>query len=120
MSDRALRRAEDEEEYGHLPDWQQDEMKIAEDMVESEDKYVSVPDRFDFDEYSIMEDFCYRQPENTRDKLLSVIRGRGAFRRFKDTIIDLDIEDHWFAFRDQAFKQIAKEFCEDNNIEYID
>ncbi|WP_153465478.1 UPF0158 family protein [Sediminibacillus terrae] len=63
---------------------------------------------------------CYRQPEHTRGKLLSVIKGRGAFRRFKDTIIDLDIRNEWFEFRDQAYREIAKEFCEKHDIEYID
>ncbi|WP_371069449.1 UPF0158 family protein [Sediminibacillus sp. JSM 1682029] len=120
VSNGALRRAEDGEEYGHLPDWQQEEMEIAEDLVEAEDKYVPVPDQFDFNEYDIMEDFCYRQPEHTRGKLLSVIKGRGAFRRFKDTIIDFDIRNEWFEFRDQAYREIAKEFCEKHNIEYID
>ncbi len=38
VSREVLMIAEDEEEYDHLPDWQQDEMKIAIDIVESFEK----------------------------------------------------------------------------------
>jgi hypothetical protein len=48
-----------------------------------------------------------------------VIRGCGAFRRFKDKIILLGVEDDWYKFKDEALKKIAVEWCETNEIECI-
>ena len=46
-------------------------------------------------EYSIMERFIWSLPEGTiQDRLENAIRGRGAFRRFKDSICWLGIEQN--------------------------
>ncbi|PTY84148.1 hypothetical protein, partial [Heyndrickxia sporothermodurans] len=79
ISREALMIAEDEGEYDHLPDWQQDEVKIAYDIVENFDQYASLPSRFDINEYEMMESFCYSLPENNKQViLLNSIRGKGA------------------------------------------
>ena len=46
------------------------------------------------------------------------IRGRGAFRRFKDAVHRLGIADEWYRFRDQAYKETAIEWCGDNGVEF--
>ncbi|MFB9762566.1 hypothetical protein [Ectobacillus funiculus] len=41
-----------------------------------------------------IEDYCRTVSDHVkRDTLLRAIKGKGAFRRFKDKIIDLDIEE---------------------------
>lgn len=121
VSREALMMAEDDEEYEHLPDWQKDEVKIAIDIVESFNKYASLPSSFDINEYEIMEDFCYRlSDDNKREILLDSIRGRGAFRRFKDNSHRLGIIHQWYEFRDMKYKEIAIEFCESRGIAYLD
>jgi Uncharacterised protein family (UPF0158) len=52
--------------------------------------------------YGDMEDFVARIREpRTRDLLERAIAGRGAFRRFKDTLLDYpDLRRAWFAFHD--------------------
>lgn len=52
------------------------------------------------------------------NKLLSAINSRGAFRRFKDTCIDLDIIDDWYKFRDEKYREIAINWCKENNIKF--
>lgn len=65
------------------------------------------------------EDYCYSQEdEKLRDKLCYAIDGKGAFRRFKDLIIRYGLEDDWDAYRFKALCEIAREWCEFNNIEY--
>jgi hypothetical protein len=51
-----------------------------------------------------------------REDLLTSIHGAKAFRRFKDTVHRLNIETEWFAFRMEALRQIAIEWCKDNQI----
>ncbi|WP_276662556.1 UPF0158 family protein [Syntrophomonas wolfei] len=53
------------------------------------------------------------------NELLYAIRGRGAFRRFKDKVQRLGIQQQWDKFREEAFKEIAIDWCEYNNIPYI-
>ena len=37
---------------------------------------------------------------------------------FKDKIYQYDIEDQWYDYKGQKYKDIAIEWCEENNIEY--
>ena len=53
---------------------------------------------------------------NRREKLSQAIRGKGAFRRFKNTIINFGLEKQWYTYRDQCYKEIAIDWCEKNNL----
>lgn len=100
-------------------DWEQDEIKVAIDVIENWNNYVNLPDKFDIDEYSIMEKFSYHYHDNeVRDKLCSAISGRGAFRRFKDTITYHGISDEWYAYKKAKLIEIARDWCEINQIPY--
>jgi len=120
--EKLVRMAEDGEPYDHLPDWQQEQMELAIDFVEYDmEKYLPIPSQFDINEYGMMEDFCFSiKDSNAQNKLLHTIRGKGAFRRFKDMIIDLDLAEDWYNYRDKRYKQIAIEFCEDHGLEYVE
>jgi hypothetical protein len=56
--------------------------------------------------------------DDQRDELLDAIRGRGAFRRFKDAIHRFGIADEWYRFREEAFEEIAADFLEVNGIKF--
>jgi hypothetical protein len=59
-------------------------------------------------------------PERFSNDLLNAIRGKGAFRYFKDTLYRYRREKEWFAFREEALRDIAIEWCEKNGIEYVE
>lgn len=109
---------DDLEDY---PEWQRDVIEAAIDIEENWDNYISLPTKFDIDEYDIMAEFC-DSIENDRisNQLSNALNGRGAFRRFKDTVIRLNIEKKWYAYRDDALKKIAMEWCKDNSIEVVE
>ena len=89
-------------------------------MVFDED-YLKLPSKFDIHEYEIMERFGLSLPnEKISDTLLSKIRGSGAFRRFRDTIYQFGIEEDWFKYRDEAYKEIAISWLESHGFDYID
>lgn len=116
-----LRAAEDDESFDHLPDWQQEDRKVAIDVVENFENYIELPTKYEINEYEIMEDFCQTESDQRKqDSLLRAIRGKGAFRRFKDQLIDFEMEDRWYAYREERFKQIAIKWCQVNNINYIE
>ena len=111
---------EEDEDFSDYPEWQRDELKEALDVVLNWENYVELPDKFEIDEYSIMEEFCdYVSDSRIGDALRNAIQGRGAFRKFKDTIQRLNIEDSWYKFKEEVFRKIAVEWCEDNHIEYV-
>ena len=59
--------------------------------------------------YSDMEEFAEDVPDpRARDLLLRAIAGRGAFRRFKDTLLEFpDIREAWFHFHDARMERRA-------------
>ena len=66
-----------------------------------------------------MKNFCNSlENEEIKDKLLATIKGKGAFRRFKDNIYEFGIEDKWYEYREKAYREIAINWCETNNIKY--
>jgi hypothetical protein len=115
-----LRAAENEEPLEDFPEWQHDAIRIAGEILET-DHYLPLPTKFDIHEYSIMERFCLSiEDDDIGDDLCNAIRGRGAFRRFKDKIHEYGIADTWYKYLDEALREIAIEWCEENGISYTD
>ena len=83
------------------------------------EKSIVLPTRYDINEYEMMEDFA-ETIEDTRlqNQLYISLNGSGAFRRFKDTCINYDIIDDWYKFRDAKYKEIAINWCKENNIKF--
>src|SRR4029453_5698397 len=76
ITDEELRGGENHDPPEDFPDWQHDAIRIARDIVETE-HYLPLPDRFEINEYSIMERFCLSvDDEDMRDDLCDAIRGR--------------------------------------------
>lgn len=112
--------SDEDDDFSQYPDWQKQIIMDALDIVVNWDKYIALPDKYDINEYSIMEIFCFSlDNEKIMNELLYAIRGKGAFRRFKDKVQRLGIQPQWDKFREEAFKEIAIEWCEYNNIPYI-
>lgn len=105
-----------EGEEPDLPDWQGDEWETAK-QIASGDRFERLPDQYDVHEWDIMEEFA-ESVESTgiREELLNALHGKGAFRHFKDTVRRHRIEKDWFAFRTEALRQIAVEWCEERKI----
>lgn len=68
--------------------------------------------------YQDMEDFIARVPDRRAADLLDrAIAGRGAFRRFKDTLFEFpELRQAWFRFRDTRMQRRAIEFLLDEGL----
>ena len=120
ITDEELRAAEEDAPLEDFPDWQHDVIRMAKDIVET-DHYLPLPDRFEMHEYQIMERFCLSvDDEDMRDDLCDAIRGRGAFRRFKDRVQLYGLADDWYRYRDEALREIAIAWCEAHGIQYTE
>jgi Uncharacterised protein family (UPF0158) len=115
-----LRAAENDEPLEDFPDWQHDAIRIAGEIIET-DHDLPLPDRFEINEYQIMERFCLSvAAASLRDDLCDAIRGRGAFRRFKDRVQVYGMAQDWYRYRDEALREIARAWCEAHDIPYTE
>ena len=124
VQDREARKAdalaEGEIENEELPEWQQDVLPKVHDAVH-EPEWLALPSQWDIHEYEIMEEFCYAvEDDDHREQLIRAIRGKGAFRYFRDTCDRLGYTEDWYAFRDQAYEEIAVRWLEARDIPYVE
>ena len=121
ISDYEMRAAEDDDPVEDFPDWEQELVAIAKEIIDETGNYIALPTKFDMDEYSIMEKFCLSLNDSEMsDTLYGLIKGSGAFRRFKDAVQDYGIADDWYKYRNDALKEIAIDWCRENGIEFED
>ena len=103
-------------------DFYEDYTELAEEIEDDyRYRYFGLPDRYDIHEYRIMEQFINSLPSGPiQDELVRTIKGRGAFRRFKDTVRYHGIEQNWYDYLAEAHRRIAVEWCEANGFEYYE
>ena len=123
----ALDFTNDEIEYYYNPDTEEIFMSNIgefEDLNEDEldelfEKSIMLPTRYDINEYEMMKDFVETIIDTRlQNQLYISLNGSGAFRRFKDTCINFDIINDWYKFKGERYKEIAIDWCKENNIEF--
>ncbi|HML76342.1 MAG TPA: UPF0158 family protein [Anaerohalosphaeraceae bacterium] len=122
ISEEDLNAAEDDDADEDSPDWQIDNIEIAKKILDnSNTDYLQLPTQWDIHEYEMMESFVSTIEDVTIFNALSyALKGKHAFRRFKDAVYEYGIEKQWFAYRDSAYKDIAIEWCQENHIDFED
>lgn len=112
----------DEESLDDLPDWQKPEVEIARAILEdSGERFLDAPDKFDYHEYRQMERFIQGVADaNAAEQLWRAIKGKGAFRYFKDTAARLGLLQQWYQYRDEVMKQFVRDWAEACNVPFVD
>jgi hypothetical protein len=106
----------DPETIAMLPDWQKEEAVRAV-LIETTDRYLSLPDRFDINERDIMNEFAHEvKQDDIRTALLRAVQDNHPFRRFKEQIANRNLWDDWNRFRRHAFSEIIRDWSEENGI----
>jgi regulator of extracellular matrix RemA (YlzA/DUF370 family) len=106
----------DPETIAMLPDWQKEEAVCAV-LIETTDRYLALPDRFDVNEWDIMNEFRHEvKQDDIRSALLKAVQGNRPFRRFKDEIANHNLWDDWNRFRRHAFGEVIRDWSEENGI----
>ena len=120
ISEEEMDAAENDEPIEDGPEWQEEGIKTAKEILETDD-YIPLPAQFDIHEYEMMEKFCLSiKNQKVSDDLFSAIKGGGAFRRFKDKIQQHGVEQDWYQFKDHSYREMATQWCEDNDIKFIE
>ena len=119
ITNEEMEAAEEDESISEFPDWQQEAILKAREILKSEN-FVALPDQFDIHEYKIMEDFCLIfEDRRVGEELHRLIKGSGAFRRFKNAIYSRGADKAWSQFRQAEIEKIAIEWLEEQQIPYI-
>ena len=116
------------EDHSYEHDWYIDrasgEILLRSDYLDDEIEDVEGRDLVAIDamwsdeSYQDLVDFATRvRDPRARDRLLRAIEGRGAFRRFKDTLFEFpDLRKDWFAFHDARMERRAIEWLQDEGL----
>jgi hypothetical protein len=113
---------EDEAALRDLPDWEKPELEIARAIVDdSGERFVAAPDKFEFQEYRQMERFIGTVDDaEAAEQLWRAIKGKGAYRYFKDTASRLGRLKQWYQYRDEAVKEFVVAWAEGRQIPLVD
>lgn len=108
-SSTATYKAEDIERINDFEEWEQELIKSLYDLKENPNNYIQLPDQNQLDEYKMMVEFC---------KTIDDIEIKNNLRELKE---EIEIKGHlsdWYDYREELEYNIAKNWCEKNNIEY--
>ncbi len=93
--------------------------KELETKIKDSDVYIRLPNKYEIYEYKIMGDFAETILDPyKREKLFRALNGKKPFRHFKDTLFFNDLDQVYYKFRFQALIEIAREWCDYNEIPY--
>jgi hypothetical protein len=106
-----------------ISDYMDDEEigKLKDQIDEDSDRYERIPEAESHQGYEDMVDFIATVKDERLAELLEVtINGKGAFRRFKDVLLNYPEErERWFHFRDDRVQEKALEWLSDIDVSLI-
>src|SRR4051812_975008 len=121
--DRSILSAVEEEKENtatELSEWGKNELDLARAIVDeggAGGRFIHPPNKNDFHEYRHMERFIATVTNaQAADELYRAIKGKGAFRYFKDTLDRLGLKDQWFAYRDAARNKFVLQWAQANEV----
>lgn len=72
------------------------------------EKSIILPTQYEINEYQIMVDFIEKIDNlEVKNNLQRLIQGKGAFRRFKDYCLEMNIIQDWYDFKEQKYREIV-------------
>jgi hypothetical protein len=112
---------ENDEPISDLPDWEQELAKVSKKILSGDKRYQRIPEKSSSESYNLMAEFITMPCANQlKEKLSLAINGKGAFRRFKDTLsLSPDIEKHWYDFKQKRLNKDVIEWLHSIGIESI-
>ena len=98
-------------------EWEKELICNLYDFEENPEDYISLPKGHEVDEHRMLLGFCDSlEDSNLRDKLLN---HRESLLNLKKSIEDSGLLSDWYDYREKAERNLAINWCENNNLEYI-
>ncbi len=90
----------------------------TESILTDSDRYITIPNDGLIDEYNLMEDFADEVPCKFQSQLENALHRKGAFRRFKETVSNLNILEDWYLYRNMRIRREIRLWCDVMNIDW--
>lgn len=98
-----------------------DDDAVADEIEDNFDQYLRLPSHYEINDYQKMVEFIAGLPAGKEaQRLTRAINGRGAFRRFRDELEQLELTQAWYDFKDAANRQQAIAWCRENQVNFTD
>ena len=109
-----------EKNIENYPEWQREHLKEVYNLLYNDvDNYIALPNYFEIKDSDIMEEFIETISNNNKKlQLENCMWQKGMYRKFKDKLIEIGLENEYYKFYDEKLKEIAIEWCKENNLEY--
>lgn len=94
---------------------------LSAEMENEPERFLRFPTKYEIRQYRIMEDFIDQiPPGKAQEELAYAIRGKGAFRRFKQSVRFHGLEQRWYDYLAQAYREVAIRWCAEEGLEYTE
>ncbi len=107
-----------------ISDYMDDEetRKLRDRIEDDPDRYERIPRAESHEGYEDIQNFIATVEDEHLVELLEVaINGKGAFRRFKDVLLNYPEErERWFQFKDNRIQEQALEWLDDIDVSLIE
>lgn len=80
--------------------------------------YIPLPNAVDSEEHNLMESFAAAQREDVKERLQEILQKSGAQLKFRLQIKHLLLKPAWEKFQQEYFLNVARDYCEENDLEY--
>jgi len=80
--------------------------------------YIPLPNIADSEGHNLMESFAAVQRDEVKIRLQEILRQPGAQLKFHQQIKHLLLKSVWEKFQQEYFLNIARDYCEENDLEY--
>jgi hypothetical protein len=120
MSEGELLSAREDEPSDDHSDWDDEFLNNPEALIDV-DEFLSLPNVYEIDEPFMMENFCDTIGEPAvRSALRAGTKARDASENFKNTAQQYGLGEEWEQFRENAYRDVAIEWCVSNDIPYVE
>ena len=88
------------------------------DIEDDWEHYIPLPNVVDSEEHNLMESFANAQREEVKMRLLEALQQTGAQLKFRQQIKRLLLKAAWDKFQQEYFVNVARDYCDENALEY--
>lgn len=104
-----------------MTDMTEEDEALAAEMEDTPERFLRFPTKYEIHQYRIMEDFIDQLPPGkAQEELAYAIRGKGAFRRFKQSVRYHGLEQRWYDYLAESYRELAIRWCEEVGLEYTE
>lgn len=112
----AAYKADDIHNIERFEEWEKEIILLLYDFKTNPNDYIQLPSHNDIDEYGMMIEFSnVIEDISVKEKILSK---KDSFRELRQEIENEGLFNEWYDYRENAERNIAIKWCEENNIEY--